>query len=151
MNRFLSVLLIPLFVLGQALPHSHAGSGMVEPVDHAARPHLHLFLGHSPDHTHHDDGDHDRDHGEQVDSVDSTSVHFLSTHDDHDSDAVYLVKSDTSLSRSLSVERAGCPIAFDFVELCFDWPKGLAFGFANLLPDRPAGLPIYLLVGSLRL
>ena len=148
MNRLLSILLIPLFVLGHALPHSHAGSGMAEPDDHAARPHWHLFGGHSSDHCDHDQECHGHDHEGDVDS-DGGDV--LSTPDDHDSDAVYLTHADASLNRLSASKQIDTPISCGLVEFCGDCPNRTAFGFAKPLPDRPAELPIYLLIASLRL
>jgi hypothetical protein len=72
-NRTVSSILILLLLVSQSLfcvPHSHAGSSIVEPDGHAARPHVHLHGAH------HHDGD---------DTPSSTGGPVP----DHDSDAVY--------------------------------------------------------------
>lgn len=142
MNRLLSLLLIPFFVLGQALPHSHAGTGVAESSDHALRPHVHL---HGHEHAHDDHHDH-------ADSDESPSrIDLLLPADDHDSDAVYLAASAQSLTRvsgSLAVD----------VHLA-DWaaiPMPITVDTRSRYrtsdpPDRYATLPIYLLTASLRL
>ena len=109
MRRFISLLLIPMFVLGQVLPHSHAGSDIVAPDEHADRPHIHLSVHHHhhgehAEHGHHgtDDHEHDGDHGTPQDS--ST---------EHDSDAIYLIDCDLAGSRSAdSVELDAIPLAW---------------------------------------
>jgi hypothetical protein len=78
MNRVASAILIPLLLVSQSLfsvPHSHAGSSIVEPDGHAARPHVHL---HDADHQH----GHDEDGNE-------TSYSTGEQAPDHDSDVVY--------------------------------------------------------------
>jgi len=74
MNRAVSAILIPLLLVSQGIfsvPHSHAGTSVVEPEGHAARPHVHL---HGADH-HHESDESPLAPTEQV--------------PDHDSDAVY--------------------------------------------------------------
>lgn len=78
MNRATSSILIPLLLVSQSLfsvPHLHAGSSIVEPDGHAARPHVHFRDAHQH-HGNHDDGD---------DTPSSTGEQVP----DHDSDAVY--------------------------------------------------------------
>lgn len=77
MNRAVSSILISLLLVTQSLfsvPHAHAGTSIVEPDGHSARPHFHLHDAHH--HDHHDDGD---------DAPSSTGEQVP----DHDSDAVY--------------------------------------------------------------
>lgn len=79
MNRAVSLILIPLLLVSQSLfsvPHSHAGSSIIEPDGHAARPHVHLHVAH------HADGDHED--GDNTPSATGEQV------PDHDSDAVYV-------------------------------------------------------------
>ena len=136
MNRLLSILLIPLFVLGHALPHSHAASGVAEPDGHALRPHVHLH-----GHVHAHDGE-----GESTSPNDS-----LSPAAEHDSDAVYLVASGQSLTRNSGAIGIEVQLA--------DW---VAFSVPLTVDVRPrwrcsdppgryGTLPIYLLTASLRL
>ncbi|MCA9212461.1 MAG: hypothetical protein KDB27_05320 [Planctomycetales bacterium] len=76
MNRAISSILIPLLLLSQSLfsvPHSHAGSSIVEPDGHDSRPHVHL---HDTDqHGDHESGSETQSSSEQL--------------PDHDSDAIY--------------------------------------------------------------
>ncbi|MDA0810104.1 MAG: hypothetical protein O2983_13660 [Planctomycetota bacterium] len=78
MNRTVSTILIVLMLVSQSLvsvPHSHAGTSIVEPDGHAARPHFHFYDAHH-DHEHHEDGD---------DTPSSTGKQVP----DHDSDSFY--------------------------------------------------------------
>lgn len=139
MNRIVSLLLIPFFVLGQALPHSHAGSGVAEPAGHALRPHVHL---HS-----HDYGDHHHPSSERNKTPLGDEV---SPAADHDSDAVYLAASmqwaRTYPSIAIDVlvkEWVGYPIYVVVEKQCI-CRNGDP-------PDQYARLPIYLLKASLLL
>ncbi|PAY16878.1 hypothetical protein CKO51_24380 [Rhodopirellula sp. SM50] len=142
MTRFLSLLLIPFFVLGQCLPHSHAGSGVAEPDGHGLRPHVHL---HGYDHAH-------DDHHEHVDEGDSVSPNdSLSPAAEHDSDAVYLAASGQSLARtsgSIGLEVHSAEWGVCSVPLTVDIRARCRTGDP---PDRYRTLPIYLLTASLRL
>lgn len=81
MQRVLSLLLIFLLLVSQSfisVPHTHAGTSLVEPEAHAATPHVHLNnSGHS--HTH---------HHQQSDETESTAPEAEQS-PDHDSDAIY--------------------------------------------------------------
>ncbi|EMI57509.1 hypothetical protein [Rhodopirellula sallentina] len=174
MIRLVSLLLIPLFVLGHALPHSHAGTGVVEPDGHSIRAHIHLAGGHHHGHDHanddhdhadsihadndHADNDHDHsvhDHcnGESSDSSESKTQApaSVSVPMDHDSDAIYLADVDGAVSRTVATPR------FDSVAQSWEplvwWislDKCVRGRYADP-PDRYAGLTIYLLTASLRL
>ena len=149
MRALISLLLIPFFVMGQALPHSHAGTGVEHPRDHAARPHMHVSGGHSHDHAgesqHHDD---------EVGCCVSANVFesgFCCLPIDHDTDAIYLAASTSLVSRVLATDQVD--VARDAV-IIDGWleravqPKP---GGRIAPPDRYAGVPIYLLVASLRI
>ncbi|TWT97254.1 hypothetical protein [Neorhodopirellula pilleata] len=151
MNRLFSILLIPLFVLGQALPHSHAGSGMVEQDDHAGRPHVHLSSGHSHDQGHQDGDEHGHDHQDDKASDDSPRTGVLSVPVNHDSDAIYVGQSNITLGRASAVSQLNFANICTFVEVFTDRPDRRSLLGSNQMPDRSAGLPIYLLVASLRL
>jgi hypothetical protein len=146
MRTLLSLLLIPFFVLGQVLPHSHAGTGVNEPDDHAVRPHVHLSIGHS--HHHHDGSDH---HHADVVSEALVAVACLSPRVDHNSDAIYLVPSTSTVGR-VSTALSICVASFPAINDCWGYQPVVAltrrFGVAY---QRYDGLPIYLLVASLRL
>lgn len=76
MTQVVSSILIPLLLLSQSLfsvPHSHAGSSIVEPDGHDARPHVHLHDVHH--------------HGDQESGSETQSSSEQSS--DHDSDAIY--------------------------------------------------------------
>lgn len=142
MGRLLSLLLIPFFVLGQCVPHSHAGSGLAEPDGHAIRPHVHL---HGHDHGH----DHAHEHADEGESTSANDS--LSPAAEHDSDAVYLDVSGQSLTRTsvaIGIEVHSADWVAFSVPLTFDVRSRRRTGDP---PDRYRTLPIYLLTASLRL
>ncbi len=88
MRPILSSLLIPLVLISQSFcaAHSHAGTPVIEPEGHSARPHIHL---HGGNHHHHSHGDHHRhDPGENPSSLPGEHVPL-----DHGSDAVYIAET----------------------------------------------------------
>ena len=107
LRRVLStVLIFPL--LGSqlpAMPHSHAGTGISEPNDHAARPHVHL---HGHGHHHHGDGHSHHHHAPVANSkpvkVKRTPITAVNAVGEHGDDAVYLPEGSTysPTSKSLS-------------------------------------------------
>jgi len=151
-NRVLSLLLIPLFMLGQAMPHSHAGTGVFESEDQASRPHVHLSVDHS--HHHGDDQGHadneqnDKPVTSEADSRGS-SAYLLPC--GYDAGAIYVGQNFASIDRS------SAPISIDvgdFGSVIEFWGDLGVPTPASLRPawsERHAGLPIYLLVASLRL
>ena len=151
MNQFVSLLLIPIFMLGHMLPHSHAGTSVVEPNGHSLRPHIHVSSVHHHDH---DDEDHGHHHaGDEFDTQNSETAAnaTLSVPMDHDSDAVFLADADWTASRAVATTH------FDSAAVVWtslapvynpDSRPGCTCGDP---PDRYAGLPIYLLTASLRL
>lgn len=142
MARLLSILLIPFFVLGPALPHSHAGSGVVTPDGHELHPHVHLH-GHDH-HAHVKSNDHHVDGEASGDGV-------LDSSDEHDSDAIYLGSLESSLSRSVGNRRADLGGA-QWVSTCVLYRTGLGSAFRiDDPPDHCRTLPIYLLTRCLRL
>ena len=123
MNRIVSFLLIPFFLLGQYLPHSHAWNGVAEAKEHASRPHVHLH-GHSHAHDH-------CDH-------------------DHDSDAVYLgpIRQTPRTCPSIAVDvLLGSWISFPRRVIV---DEQFRYYIADP-PESGARLPIYLLKSSLLL
>ncbi|WP_146516491.1 hypothetical protein [Rubripirellula amarantea] len=147
--RILSLLLIPLFVLGQSLPHSHLGSGIGTPSDHANRPHVHLGGGHS----HHDDGDHHHDHDETgVDDLACSATGFaLSLPHQHDSDAVYLASASIAVGRSAAAPSTDAVSVDACLSIESARPHVPMSSPRNVSARRYGGLPIYLLTASLRL
>ena len=140
-HRLLSLILIPLFVLGPALPHSHAGSESA-PANHGLRPHVHLH-----GHDHHNHGDeHHHAHDDEPSENDS-----LSTSAEHDSDAVYFAVSDQFPSRSTALERIDLG-QLQWIPAELDDPTSTATAFQVVdPPDSFPTLPVYLLNRTLRL
>lgn len=143
MNRIVSFLLIPFFLLGQYLPHSHAWNGVAEAKEHASRPHVHLH-GHSHAHDH-CDHDHASSEGNTKSRVDK-----LLSPPDHDSDAVYL-------GPPRQIPRTCPSIAVDvLLGSWISFPRRVIVDeqFRYYIADPPescARLPIYLLKSSLLL
>ena len=137
MRWFVSLLLIPMCLLGNPLPHAHCGSGASGPADHAARPHIHLLGGHHPFHSpmaqhRHGQAGHNHD---QPPSQASTVCPM----GDHEADAFYLADWSTSL-RSTAIE---LPAGSDgWADCVCDVPKPDACSTSLFLTWRPpmAGL-----------
>lgn len=163
MNRLVSLLLIFSLLLVQSVPHSHAGSGVVEPGDHDSRPHIHLSLhshshGHSHSHSHgHSHSQHRGQAHSPHDGSDNLDEHTrggatcLYGVSDHDHDAIYLAGSTFSRHR---LSANGIPTHFTSLPgsmaecFCFERTSEAE---ASPPPLRQRPLPIYLLVASLRL
>lgn len=163
---FVSLLLIPMLMIGPARPHVHAAAGFDTPNPHSQLPHIHLGRGHhhahdGSEHHHAHDGDHshhghehsDQHHGDRDQSEDSqvSPLVALTSHSDHDSDAVYLPSSDWSASRL--VEQIDCQCPPPIWGPTSSWAPAPARCLAseNGKPDRISALPVYLLTASLRL
>ncbi len=176
MRNLLSLLLIPLAVLGQCLPHSHAGIGTGGMDDHASRSHVHISGGHKHDpldgHCHgeghhaedHHDGRLDEERGQDrhAPHIAGTGLPLLaqaitgpavdsSSPVEHDSDAIYIADPSFAIKIIESVLR------FDSLDLAFLNSIQSVFGKAvaktriSHPPDRFASLPIFLTVNSLLL
>ncbi|WP_145271610.1 hypothetical protein [Planctomycetes bacterium SV_7m_r] len=159
MNRLVTLMMVPFFVLGQALPHSHAGTGVVVPDGHLARAHFHLFGDHHHDHNHGHHHDHDGDkhqHHKSVEQADATDANpatsaTISLPTDHDSDAIYLIDADGSANR-IATAPQGDSTATGWTT--FPLSNGRDRHVAHRLghpPDLGTGRPVYLLIASLRL
>ncbi len=151
MRGILSLLLILLIVLGQGLSHSHAGTGVAEPTDHAARPHIHLSVGHS--HHHHHDGNdhHDHDDVSELEDVTTVALGWVSDVVDHDGDAIYLAQSASTLSRvSKSLSTGAASISATLTRWTLP-PNPSAVPHHRHVVHESDGRHIYLLVESLRL
>lgn len=144
MARLPSLLLIPFFVLGQTLPHSHGGTGVVEPNGHELRPHVHVY---SHGHGHSHDQHHEYGVARNLIALDGS----IAPASDHDSNAIYLAAANPLLTR----------VAADFEIEAFstDWVAAwipIATDTWSLRrtehpPDQYATVPIFLLTASLRL
>lgn len=156
MNRLVALLLIPMFMLGQPLPHSHAGVGVDQPDDHAARPHVHLS---QQDHQHghsHSLCDHqvdhqlgDSDHSGTLDAADDVVTIFgLNGHDD---DAFYLANLAFSHCRLSNGGQQNHFTVLDFNARVFSSCRPISDQQSLIPSQRYSSLPIYLLTASLRL
>ena len=153
MNRIVSLLLIPMFMLGHVLSHSHAGSGVVEPGGHMARAHVHISGGHQHEHDGHSHDGYDHQHHDagnpaDEDRSETARIATLSVPVEHDSDAVYLIETEWTVGRTVAVQQV------DSVAFAFAPPTTCHARLGSRLvepPDRYTGLPIYLLTASLRL
>jgi hypothetical protein len=143
---------------GPAWPHSHAGSGVGEPADHASRPHVHLG-GHHADHatlahghTHADATTHEHDH-DPVSRDETPGPSFAPTAD-HDADAYYLSSSVPSVGRKASQDQTTRARAIPWQgALGALMPNGASLhrvGFGVAPPGLAADLPILLRTMSLR-
>ncbi len=150
MTRLVSLLLVPFFVLGQALPHSHAGTSVVEPDGHSIRAHIHVAGGHHHDHDGDEHEHHDGDQSDAAGSKTATSA-AVSAATDHDSDAFYLAESNWTASRTVAKPRMDSAVLVwaSFAPLMK--PDAREVCRLGEPPDRYAGLPVYLLTASLRL
>lgn len=165
MNRFVSQLLIPLLMLGHVLTHSHAGTSTDQRNDRAARPHIHLTShDHQKNRVHHGHSHHGHSHCSDLISEahdHGDSVHRkadirrdrlqLTSLNDHDSDAVYLMSSTQTYSRLRDIcspEKA-LVVGFDESNLVIDFQtslRGLTIPLRLCLSQ-----PFYILLASLRL
>lgn len=167
MRTLISIVLIPLCMLGQCLPHSHTGVSAHSLDDHSSRPHVHLSGGHhhgpNDDHHPHDGpvnleqehhhsafGDDEIDQPCLVQS-DSKPCAVIAVPADHDSDAIYFADP------SYAVKLAGSVPKVDALDLACGSFSPRVLGGAGVHkrvghpPDRFASLPIFLTVSSLLL
>jgi hypothetical protein len=152
MNRLIAILLMPLFVVGNSLAHSHSTAAHQSPGE--GRAHFHVGSapqqGHhnhdSHEHANHDHHDHD---GDDHDSDEHESAPVAPA--EHDSDAVYVATTDfvfTACDR-ISIEIDAHAFVGTVVCLLTDFRP-------SVLRDRPplattTQLPLYLLHAALRL
>ena len=138
MSRLIVILLIPLCLIGQPLPHAHGKARAGDSSDYAARPHVHL---------HHLSlvcGLQGCRHCEGADSVSASP--------EHDRDAIYLgdFHADGSLKKVSLVDSAILLVpAWDCL-----LPGGPLAGTAARVVSTRTSLndtPIFLLTGSLRI
>ncbi len=165
-TRLLVLLLMPLFVVGNSLAHSHSTATHQSPtegrvhfhvgsapelVHHHRDPHDHANHDHhGHDHHGHDHHGHDH-HGHDHEGDDHESDEPESAPVEHDSDAVYVVAADfvfTAFDR-ISIEIDSHTFVATVICLLTDFRP-------SLLRDRPplattTPLPLYLLYAALRL
>ena len=149
MNRLIAILLMPLFIVGNFLAHSHSTAAHQSPGEGRA----HFHIGSAPQHGHpnhdsHKHANHDH-HGHDHESDESESAPVVPV--EHDSDAVYVVAADFVYT---ACERISVAIAsHSFVGTV---PCLLTDFRPFALRDRPplattSQLPLYLLHAALRL
>ncbi|MEM8666172.1 MAG: hypothetical protein AAGG48_01565 [Planctomycetota bacterium] len=149
MRSLVSLLLLPLFVLGQVLP-SHAGSHAFEADGHANRPHLHFGGHHHHGVTHHHGGAHDRHHEDhEIDDLQTANLVITSL--GHDSDAIYLPESRGLAIRVLSTEIDLLAVPRNMASDGQLFVRSHCISIASHPMDLAAALPVYLLIASLRL
>ncbi|XZE54797.1 hypothetical protein SH139x_000776 [Planctomycetaceae bacterium SH139] len=139
MARLPSWLLIFLFVLGQPVPHVHAGDDVSAP--HSTRPHFHLSVGHHHAHTHADDDaqtdvkhGHAHHHEHPQLQTGSAGIHH-SCITRHDDDAVYLNNSLSVPRRAVDWRPYGTPLDCVFLNLTLGTPPTSVI----FLPANPGG------------
>jgi hypothetical protein len=154
MHQLLAILLMPVFVVGNSLAHSHSTATHRS----ASESRTHFHVGSAQEHGHHHHGSHQHvkhdhhghdhhGHDHATDSPETTPVAPV----EHDSDAVYIDVSDfvyTAFDRH-PIEIEACP--FFKTRSCL-----LTVFRPSMLRDRPplattSQLPIYLLHAALRL
>ena len=163
-RQLIVLLLVPFFVLGNSIAHSHSGAAHSSPA--GGRAHIHLGGTEQGNHHHGDHGNdsHEHSHHGQHDQHDQHGQHDQhDQHDgqhaptspiipaDHDSDAIYLIASDylSIATQGSSVESSlnAIVMAVDFELDKSRAPKGFE------APRTPVlfGPPLYLLHAALRL
>lgn len=149
MRGCFTLILIPLVVVGQgfAAPHSHQGTHVATPAEHASRPHFHVgshgrlaIAGHSH---HHGAGAHHAGHGPH------NHRPVVARHAyEHDADAVYCSGSATStLGRQVRVEQGKLTLMVAQLSLLAPADSGkLGLTLLNHRepPSLRSGLPLFL-------
>lgn len=157
MHRLVAILLIPIFVVGNSLAHSH-GQPAHSSQEHG-RAHFHVgntshhdasheSHDHSHGHSHH--GHHQHSHDKDPDCGDSNSVP-VEAPVDHDSDAIYLIPAELALNPS---DRASLQLDAEPLILTTDWSfvdMQEKIQPPQLDQSPPSKLPIYLLNAALRI
>lgn len=148
MRQILSLLLVPLCLLGQMVcPHAHCGTEVTESLAHSARPHIHLSGGHEDCHglAH---GHRDQDHS----NSDEKPFWSESPLTDHDHGVLYLTCHDFG-SRIVVAKQT-----IDLAPLAVLSPttakldSELHCRFVSCKsPPEPGGLAIYLRDSALRI
>ncbi len=154
-RQLIVLLLVPFFVLGNSIAHSHSGAAHSSPA--GGRAHIHLGGTEQGNHHHGDHGNdsHEHSHHGQHDQHDQHDGQHAPTSPiipaDHDSDAIYLIASDylSIATQGSSVESSlnAIVMAVDFELDKSRAPKGFE------APRTPVlfGPPLYLLHAALRL
>lgn len=164
MCRLVSLVLIPLLLVGQSvgLAHTHEGQGIAEPVDHAVRPHFHTHGAKGHRHHHHSHANTTANGLGRVKHHDQGNVHespqpaSWRSMDDHDEDAVYVSTAVTlGIGRRLAADESMMRsiISHDAAMTDKTWERATGYGLVLGLPP-PVSLsriPLYLRNLSLRI
>ena len=152
MHRLLAILLMPFFVLGNSLAHSHGSLAHQSPSQGRA----HFHVGSTPQHGHehhshgHSHDGHSHGHDQEHESDDSLPAP-VKTPDDHDSDAVYVVAADFVVTisdrSSIEVGQYAAPEVVEDFLAAIRPPAGCELRIRSTTPE----LPLYLLHAALRL
>ena len=151
MNRLVSLLLIPLFILGQVCCHSHAETGVDAPSNHDSRPHVHVSVSvHHHGHSHHEHSD-DKHQGSVAADLELTDMPgAVFSVNEHDSDAIYLSNSPITCRQSFGGWEIDSSLACVIGAVCLK--QGQTYQRQRVVPpQRYWTLPIYLLTASLLL
>ncbi len=97
MYRIIAILLMPFFVVGNSLAHSHGSTAHQSP--NPGRAHFHLVGAHHQAHEHDDHGHSHHGHSHDHESDDSKPA-SAEQPIDHDSDAVYIAALDFMVTPS---------------------------------------------------
>lgn len=144
MSRVIALLLIPLCLLGQPMPHAHADRSGKD--DHDARTHIHVGHVH-PGHCHHHShgGGHHHHHDAEP------GLPGLSDLPDHDADAVFLgdFRSGGSL-RKVAVPQWNLDHAAVWTRMVpIIADRNACCRYVLEPPDPSGGTPLYLQATSL--
>ncbi len=152
MYRLLAILLMPFFVVGNSLAHSHDSA--THPSQSQGRAHFHVgsIPQHGHEHYSHGHSHHGHSHGHDHEHENDDSPHApVKTPDDHDSDAVYVVAADFAVSISdRTLIEVGQYAAPEILEDFLPAIRPLEGRDRRIRSTTPE-LPLYLLHAALRL
>lgn len=133
-TKILTLLLVPLLVLGHSFAHVPCGAARASQEDN--RTHFHVKFGTNHDHSH----DHGHDHESPSDEP-----------HEHDSDAIYLIVPDGEFSTPNAVT-IDCTAASIFGHLiAYDSKPTLCMNRCIAALNRIHGPPLYLLCCAIRI
>jgi hypothetical protein len=146
-TKTLTILLIPLLVLGNSFAHVPCGAAHSSQDDN--RTHFHVGFGshhshddheHSHDHDSHSHGNHNYDHESSA-----------CDQDEHDSDAIYLIVPDGEFStpNGVTIDFEATAV-FGHVAECFSKPSLCLNRYVETF-NRFHGPPLYLLHCAIRI
>lgn len=148
MNRLIAILLVPFFVVGNSLAHSHGDA--THRSGNGARAHIHIGGAAHDDHRHHGPHGHSQHHhAPEHDGGGPESMLVDPT--EHDADAIYLAAGDALFTASERCSLELETLVEPGTETVFLGVSCRSPGVLTLRAGDPAGLPLYLLQAALRL